>query len=356
MGVSEINKQRKEKFLMTEVNNEFGVNIWWHIPTFKISADRAQALVEQAGFEVDDMPRPSKKLAVSRAAHSFQDRRHKNGRRVTEKTKDNSEHVVYGILGKRQKGEEKVGYDQATTVKMNKDTGVVTAEGKLAHEFLYRLDEYENSVTNEDVAHFLRKVVKLTYGVPLRPTGGIYFVPNRFVGLIDSAQTFLDNLNIGAKLYVQRIVDGSTLKAVERIEKRASSIQNHETKLGELEELMTIYQDLLGKEVQYESITEQLQDASNTVAAKLTDLQNQTATASASVNNVIPEVKEVLKDAKKPLGFREIALELQKKGVQLKSTKSRDEAEWVNYQINRVIRKGLANDIKRVGRGKFELV
>jgi outer membrane lipopolysaccharide assembly protein LptE/RlpB len=356
---------------MTEVTNEFGVNIWWHIPTFTINGDRAQGLIEQAGFEPEDLPLPSRKLAVSRTAHSFQDRRHKDGRRVTEKTKDSSEYVVYGILGKTQKGEEEVGYDQATTIKLNKESGSVTAEGRLGNEFLARLSRYENSITNEDVATFLRKVVKLTYGVPLRPTGGIYFVPNRFVSLIEDAQNFLDSLGIGAKLYVQRIVDGdnereivwnsvenniasqieSTLEAVDKIEKRVSSIANHETKLSELEDLMTIYQDLLGKEAEYEEITEQLQDASNTVAAKLTELQSQTVT---NHNAIVPEVEKVLKQAGKALGFREIAQELKNNGVQLNSTKSRDEAEWVSLEIARSLRKGYTG-IKRAGRGKYEI-
>lgn len=378
MGVSENNlTERKSQMSESKVQlKEFGVNIWWHIPTFTKDGLVAQALIEESGFEIEDLPLPSKKLAVSRAAHSFNDRRHKDGRHVTEKTKDNSEVVVYGILGKTQKGDEEVGYDQATTIKLDKASGIVTAEGAFASEFSTALEVYENSITNEDVAHFLRKVIKLTYGVPLRPTGGIYFVPNRFVNLINDAQNFLDKLEIGAKLYIQRIVDGdqerdivwdsvennitseieSTLKAVSKIEKRISSIHNHEAKLSELDELMSIYRDILGKEAQYEELTEQLQDAGNIVASKLTELQNQTATASASVNNIIPEVKEVLKEAGKPLGFREIAKKLVKKGVALKSTASRDEAAWVNYQINRVIRKGLAKDIVRAGKGKFELV
>jgi hypothetical protein len=360
---------------MTEVeNNEFGVNIWWHIPTLTVDGTKAQALIEQSGFELEDLPLPSRKLAVSRAAHSFQDRRHKNGRRVTEKVKDNSEYAVYGILNKSVKGIEEVGYDQSTTVKLHKESGRVTTEGALGEAFLTRLATYENSITNEDVAHFLRRVIKLTYGVPLRPTGGIYFVPNRFAYLIEQAQDFLDKLDIGAKLYVQRIVDGdqerdivwnsvensieaqieSTLKAVDKIEKRVSSIQNHESKLSELDELMSIYSDLLGKEAEYEELTEQLSKASNEVASKLTKLQEQ-ASNNVVHNAIIPEVEKVLKNAGKVLGFREIALELRKNGVELKSTSTRDEAEWVSHEISRSIRKGLKN-IKRAGRGKFELV
>ena len=47
---------------------EFGVNIWWHIPTFVKDAVEAQELLELSGFEVDDLPTPSKKLSVSRSS------------------------------------------------------------------------------------------------------------------------------------------------------------------------------------------------------------------------------------------------------------------------------------------------
>lgn len=354
---------------MSEVTNEFGVNIWWHIPTFTVNGYRAQGLLEEAGFEADELPLPSKKLAVSRTAYSFQDRRHKDGRRVTEKANDKGEYVVYGILGKTQKDVDEVGYDQATTIKLHKDSGSVTAHGKLGDEFLARLSKYETSLTNEDIAQFLRNLIKKTYGVPLRPTGGIYFVPNRFVDIIADAQTFLDSLGIGAKLYVQRIYDGknereivrdsvenniisqieSTLKAVDKIEKRVSSIENHETKLGEIEELMSIYQDLLGEEAKYEEITEQLAEASNHVAGKLKELQKKVV---VTHNPVVPEAKKILKAAGKVMNFNEIALELKKNGVALKTTKTRSEAEWVSHEISRSLKKGYKG-IERAGRGKF---
>jgi hypothetical protein len=54
---------------MNEVqNSEFGVNVWWTVPEFVMEGDRAQAVIEQFGFETDQMPLPNRAKAVSRAA------------------------------------------------------------------------------------------------------------------------------------------------------------------------------------------------------------------------------------------------------------------------------------------------
>ena len=373
---------------MTEtVNSEFGVNIWWTCPEFVMSGEKAQEIFDANGFESEtDLPLPSRRNVVSRAAYSFQDRRSKDGRKVTEKAKDNGQCVVYGILGQTRKGDEEVAYDQGTTIRLDKESGRVEATGTLAEQFYEALRKYDDAVTDDDVRQFLRKVIKMCYGIAKRPSGGIYFVPQRFIGVIENAQKALDDLDIGAKLYVERVMNGeqerkivweavendiegqidATLKAVERIEKRASSVQSQSAKLDELNGLMDIYRQLLGQEAKYEELAERLEAASQTVAGKLSKLQAETAakkTATAAktggasykrskiTTSILPAVKEILA-ADGAMHYTELAEKLEAKGVELRATKTKTKAQWVAIQINDGVRNG-EDGIAKLGKGVY---
>jgi hypothetical protein len=355
-------------------NKEFGVNVWWSVPNFIINADEAYKVLEKHGFEEENMPHPSQKLIVSRASRSFQNRRSKYGRTVVDRIKDNSEYLVYGILDQTTKGWEELGYEQSTKVTLNKNSGHVVAVGAQSSEYYRAHQLYSNSITNEDVGDFLRRVIALTFGIAKRPSGGIYFVPQRFVPIIESAQAFLNELNVGAKLYVERVMNGeqereivwdavennidsqitSTLNSVARISKRAENVQSYEAKLDEMNGLMDIYRQLLGEEAKHEEIAEKLNEASNEVARKMAELQNNDA-GNFTNYSIIPEVKNILEEEGAPLGFREIASRLESRGVELKRTASRDEAQWVALQINESTRKGIVSGIVKHGRGVYSL-
>jgi len=283
--------------------------VWWTVPETVTDGKAAQAAMEKHGFEKKDMPMPTRRAEVSRAAYSFQDRRHKENRRVTEKATDDGAHVVYGILDREQSGEE-VGFKQQTTVRLDKATDSVTAEGKLASDVLKAVEAYSGKITDEDVRYFLRRVVKMCYGVAKRPSGGIYFVPAKFSAVVEQAQGALAEIGTGARIYVERVMDGKeeranvweavesevgaqieeTLKAVERIDKRATSVQSQQAKLEELGELVEVYKGLLGEEAKYEGVAERIEDAVRVVAEKMRKLQQGSAAAITVALSAVPAV------------------------------------------------------------------
>lgn len=367
--------------------DQFGVNLWWSIPEFLMDGDKAQTVLNKHGFEDEDMPLPNRAKAVSRAAYSFQDRRHKNGRRVTEKTKTTSRYNVYGILGQVTKGDEEVAYSQGTTVRYDKESGRVEAEGVLQEEFGTALNRYDGAITDDDVRLFLRKVVRMCKGISKRRHGGIYFIPQKFVSIIDSAKYALEELGVGAKLYVERILNGkqereivweavetdifgqieSTLKAVERIEKRASSVKSHEAKLSEMTELMDIYRDLLGQEAKYEEMAERLEDAASLVAQKLDTIQQEGESrvstsgkprkvsttkpaAGSKGRHAIDTAMEVLQESGKPLHYKKIAEIALERGVELGG---KNGANWLNGWINETFRNGKTSPFVRHSRGVY---
>lgn len=362
-----------------------GVNVWWTAEqNIIVDAENAKYALESVGFEDGDMPYPSRRAVVSRAVYSFQDRRHKDGRRVVEKAKETANDVVWGILDLSHKSREEVSYDQSTTVTFHKDNGRVEVNGSLSDEFHKQLERYTDAITDDDLRFFFRNVVGMCYGVAKRPTGGIYFVPERFQGTIEDAKRVVEKLGVNAKLYVERIQNGQqereivadsveekirndiseSLNAVERIEKRVGCIQNHADKVAELEGMKDLYQQLLGQEAHYEELTEQIDDAANKISNKMAELfrnkpvqqpkPKKTNITRKPVGNIMDYVNQILDEENQALHYNEIANKLEEKGCELRETQTKTKRQWVQIQVTNAIRKGAK--IQKLGKGFYQKV
>jgi hypothetical protein len=287
---------------------KFGVNCWWHVPGCVIDGELAKEAMKLAGFD-GMLPKPTRHAEVSRATRSVAGRRRKADKSIAEKVGDNSSSLVYGILDYDQEGQE-AEYQQKTTVHMDKATGVVKVEGEKADRVIAAVQVYEGKVTDEDVRQFLVNVVAKCHGVSKRHGGGIYFIPAQYVDRIEAAQKVLREIGSGAKVYVERVVDGEqerrnvweaceeniskqiedTLAACEKIEKRASAVEDKQAKLSELEDMMGVYKGLLGEEAKYEELAERIEAAVQKVSEKMAQIQQGTA-ASVVERVVVEEVK-----------------------------------------------------------------
>ena len=359
---------------MTEAN-KLGVNVWWTVPGVVVDAQKAQEVLQVNGFDKNLMKMPSRRLEVSRAAYSLQNRRGSSDRRVTEKTQDNGKYIVFGILDRKRVDTERVRFGQGTTVRLNKDTGEVLAEGSLASEYYETLKVYEGKITDEDIRGFLRHVIKRAYGISKRPTGGIYFVPTERATIVERAQAVLDGLGSDAKVYVEGIIDGlreranvwesveneidsridEALKATSRIEKSANAVKSHQMKLESLEELMGVYQGLLGEEAKYEEVTERIEGAVKTVQEKMSELQAAQSTRVKKVKSgtsrgskVVDAAIAVLTEAGESMDFRELAKKAMEAG--LYEGKCKDPVTSFNSVLSKAINAGETR-IERVRRG-----
>lgn len=307
---------------MTEQQG-FGVNVWWSIPTTVLDGEAVQNALEKHGFEKSDIPLPSRRTEVSRACYAFQNRRGRDERRITEKTQDNGKYVVYGILDQRRRDAEHVGFSQTTTVYLDKDTGEVRAEGDLNSAVVEAVHQYEGKVTDEDIRIFLRRVIRMCYGIAKRPSGGIYFVPSRFVSVVQSAQEVLNEIGSNARLYIEGVINGAqersivwesvesnvdgeiqlALASVERIEKSAKAVKSQKAKLDRLSEIVEVYKALLGKEAEYETIAEKIEMAVKQVSTKIAEIQMLGPAPKNTPKNT-PKKKKRAKSAAKPRGSK----------------------------------------------------
>ena len=297
---------------MTTPATKFGVNMWWTIPETSVDIKSVEAALVKHGFEKDDIKQPSRQEEVSRAVKSFHNRRSKDERRIGEKVGETVDAATYGILDHNQISASEVSFDQHTTVRLNKSTGDVVVDGNLKAEVGVALKGFEGKITDDDIRTFLCKVVRMCHGVAKRPTGGIYFIPAQCVSIIDDAQAVLAELNTASRIYIERVMDGTqerqnvwesveseistrlaeAVAAVGRIGRKASAVRTQEAKITEAQDLMGIYQDLLGEEAKFESITEKIEEAVKAVSEKLTSIQS-----GAPIDETPKEVKVVVQKA-----------------------------------------------------------
>jgi len=356
-------------------NKVFGVNVWWTVPGMVVDGEKALSVLETEGFEKGMMKLPSRRTEVSRAVYSFQNRMGKDNRRVTEKVKDTTDELTYGILDRRKVSDEKVGFRQTTTVHLDKSNDSVTVEGRLSEEVLQAVHDYTGKVTDVDVRDFLRSVIRMSYGIAKRPSGGIYFVPARFVEMIEMAQKVLNEIGGGAQLYFERVMDGvqerqnvwgsveemmerqigEALMSVDRIERSANSVKNHALKLEGLDELMGVYKDLLGEEAKHESIAERIEEAVQVVQEKMVKLQQGTAASlkkgGKPVKSKLMEAAvKVLKANGGEMEFTEIAEQAMVSG--LYKSECENPASSISTAISKAITRG-DDRIVRVSRGVY---
>ena len=382
-----------------ETNTEFGVNVWWYLPETSVDAIQAQTILKKHGFEAQDLPTPSRHKEVSMAAYSFADRRSKDNRRIVEKVKDTPNEVVYGILEREQEGEQ-VDFEQKTLIRLDKTTGSVTVEGKLSAQVLAVLPTFKGKIDANDIRTFLGNVVGMCFGVAKRPSGGIYFVPAKFAGIMDQARDVLAEFNKGARIYVERVMDGTqerqnvwesveadvesrvaeAIAALGRIERRVSSVKTQEAKIQEASHLMQVYQNLLGEEAKYEEVKEKIEAAVKAVSEKLAEIQpdagltvvpatettpmrvvakaaktpkaSQTSKVGGGLT-VVEAAIQVLQKAGKPMTFKEIMDEAVQQGLYETSCA----APYVSFNsgLTKALQKG-DQRFSRTGRGVYSLV
>lgn len=380
------------------MNATVGVNVWWTCPEVNISAVEVEKALKKSGFETADMKAPSRRKEISRAVYSLQNRQGKENRRITEKATSDESQITYGILDREQTGDT-VSFEQQTKVTLVKADGSVKTEGRLVKEVEEAIAYYTGKITDEDVRMFLRNLIRRCCGISKRPTGGIYFVPEKYAPIIRSAQAVLTDMNSGARLYIEGVHDGveerqnvwqsvedeisarleETLTTVDNIERRATAVKEQEAKVEGLRNLMDVYRGLLGEEAKYEKIAAKIEDAIRVVGVKMSELETgaveraeKKAEKEAAMKAerekegaAMPPVKrcetksnpwvlaalKVLRESDRALTYQEIAKAAVEGGLETKSVKP-------EITMSGRLSDSIANGdgyFRRVGRGMYAL-
>lgn len=344
------------------------VNVWWYVPEVSIPAQNMEKALVANGFAPDTIKPVSRKKTVSRAVRSFQDRRHSDGRQVAEKVGETMTSVVYGILDHTRPNVEQVRYEQSTTVRFDKESGRVETNGSLASEVELAIQKFSNCYTDDDIRGFLLDVIQKNFGRSARPSGGIYFVPESNMEEILRAKKVLETVNSGAKFYVQRVMNGqeerqtlnetivedvgseiaNIISAVQNIERRIGAVSTQANRVKELNDLVLVYQGLLGEEARFETLIDGIRDAEKAVAdkmAEMKDSRNQPKSdGRIKSGEILDKIAGVLEGT---MHYREITIKLAENGEVLPG-----DAPRIQSNLRQAVLDGDAR-FKKVGRGYF---
>ena len=275
-----------------------GVATWWTIYQGSVILGQVENALRAEGLATDLVKEPSPKKAFSRAAKKL-DKDHRNV--FARKIRDGADRAVVGIV--RESADavaETLDYDQQVTAHLNKESGTLTTyqpkDGNggdaVAKEFQESFDEFRQVLTDADLRLMVREVIRRAGGVPLRQSGGIYFIPKSEVGTMVRVDGVLRRLGLG-QMYFMRVPDGVSEKniawtsaeqeirerveriliATDRIEKRAKCLVKQEARFKEVERLFEAYQELTEAEEQADNLRDYLREAGGRIAEKLAELQ-----------------------------------------------------------------------------------
>jgi len=253
-------------------NDYVGIMTWWTIHEATVSVEDVQQNLLLSGFTSDDVKKlvrePSVTTVMRRAGRAIEKTHdHRIARVVSRK----GEKLVMGVVEEDvDEQNQQLGYNHDTTMTVEKRSKEFRASGALAREAMQQIDYFKDSITERDVQTLLRRIVGLSWGVSMRPTGGIYFVPRGKVQGIFSADDFLRRMGLGYMIFM-RVPDGdceraaawesakrevkrqtnSISEAAAKIEKKPSFLVKQKDRLTEVSKLLDFFADLTVQKGQF---------------------------------------------------------------------------------------------------------
>jgi len=267
-----------------------------------IPASVVKETAEICGLTARYIPRDSRKRAVIRAAHAVcktlkdgtQSRHGQFRDHLARRIHENGESFVMGIVDEaRDEAHEELNYEKTTTVRLNKNTKHVDAKGEKADAFMEEYSLYASGLTSDDIrSGFIYKIIREDcQGVALIRTGGLYFVPEQYLPTIQALNRFCSELGLGriwfdmkvesdesqewiwecAKREVKVKVD-TIMRDVDNLG-RISSVQKRQLSLEESAGLLKAYAELTGYGAEAEDLLNEINNASETVAKRLAEVE-----------------------------------------------------------------------------------
>jgi hypothetical protein len=254
----------------------FGGLVAWDLPCTndKTLIDVREAL-ERVGLSAELMPARSHEQTMCFATDLFEAESAKS--LLVRKIRNDKDSTVYGIVNEtKDRANDKLEYQQETTVSMDKATGHLTGSGPHFDAFVAKFSWVRTHALPVDIQRIMLKVVAEVRGIAYRHGGGTYFyaASDKNVTLTTAATNFVKVLGVTPSHVSNLPLSGGPIqkaevfyataqevrkqveqikKAAENVTKRASSLSNHESQLNDVKELMNYYMSLTAMEEAEES-------------------------------------------------------------------------------------------------------
>lgn len=295
-------------------NTVIGVTVWRNIHDGRYVTENLYAALEKFGFNKLNLVPETEKTNFLNAARDVAAENHALARKV----KDDADHVVLAIIGESvESTEERVNFEHHTKVSYRKVDGTVEGTGPLADAVIVKYNTYRATVDDNRVRNMVTNILRgESGGVNLNPSGGVYFVPNTRLGVVESLANMTDELHLGT-IYTLRVPNLPSEKAatmssvkadiigrldgiqdrVGRLNSRLSSITKKQEEANAVQELFDMYVDLLDGEAEVEEIKSRYETLNSCITAKMREVEdrkNGDHTPSTEENSTVGETEGVV--------------------------------------------------------------
>ena len=273
--------------------NRKGHLIFWEISELTTSKDHLASL----GFD-RFVPRNDYKSAMIKALKKVT----KGDDKLYRRFNDKSDSVSFGIFAENIEGGD-ISIDREYVIRVNKVHGEVEMDAAVHSPLLDRLiEQYEKGRETLDSSQLRSLVMKIVrrecFGLPMRSSGGIYFIDTRFEGTLDKLRELFSAFPHHAKLHIvpvyddqgtkDAVQDAAALDVTGSVESLIADI-NKRFKDGTITK-----RQLEGDKERMERIVERMVVHKNNLREAYLELSNKTVDVQKAINLVITNVENNL--------------------------------------------------------------
>jgi hypothetical protein len=222
-----------------KVQGNLGVAAWWMVQRGIYEWETIRQCITDAGFDADKLcPLPENSALASRAfkdAHKIvlggrdEDEdgeaiatRSKDDEKVPEwrvkRTATTEKYLKYSLLKIAAQGEDKATGEQEMLFRVDRDPtspNVVSDHtGPIAKAIVDKFHECYGKANRGAIVRAIKRLVQQSQGFLLRPTGGIYFVPEKNAADLEKFATAFNASGMGILFRMTAPGDASSLEAV----------------------------------------------------------------------------------------------------------------------------------------------
>lgn len=168
-----------------------GYFCWWSINDVKVHREALQKLLDDLGIDYK-IPEPHLRSAFLKAVREVKAGNKKN--LLIRKISKGSDSYVFGLVDEKVDIANKhLGYTHNATLTFSPITGTLTVDSPhRAFEIIKaKYDEFKDYLNADDVRTLLLKIMATLRSVSVRQRGGIYFIPQADVSMVEKLEKLL---------------------------------------------------------------------------------------------------------------------------------------------------------------------
>ena len=289
-----------EQLKSAKTTDFLGVMVCWTVPRVQIEYDKAEELIIKYGLNPKNITQPGSKKAFSRSVRRTA--KENNDGEIVKKARRIGKHADTDVVGIVDEGvdlaNDKLLYDQQSTIFFDKKDKTIRGHGDYVDEVRKNFDKFSTIVTDHEIRNFILASIQEKGAVPLRKTGGVYFVPKPQVDVVEKLNLFLEEVQVG-KIEHYRIPCGkdentniwtsakkeitdraeTIMQRSDKINSRPNALRKQTEKLEVINDMLTCYSDLCEYASEAEEVSKSISKISDDIAQRIMDLETDKSTA-----------------------------------------------------------------------------